>query len=249
MPKATRKRSIDPYALVGIVALQKADADALPRNQDLLRGCLSALLERARRRSMAQERLLRRHLRILAGLEQQMPQRLHDLAIPSLLSLAYAPPSKAKHWPEVLKLQWNTLLVYLREKDFNERAGWIEEHKSEIRKRLTSIPCNCRYRRDLANSIREVAERERKGKPTSLAFVATQILADVHSTGPENIRKWLRDRVDRGQADFAAWIIEKRRSEGWLEDYAKTVRLSIPYFSKVREKVTKTVLPSSGTVT
>jgi hypothetical protein len=109
-------------------------------------------------------------------------------------ALAFTKVSRSNHWGGTIKAQRDVLAAYLTVAPFplnvrNDalRELWFKEHGPPLVKSLTLYPCLCPYTASL-----EEAPLQAIKKCESHAVLIRLLLAHLHNTTPENIRKLLK---------------------------------------------------------
>lgn len=114
-----------------------------------------------------------------------------------LEEMASEPASKLTHVRENVAIQREMLIDYLMSEKFvdaNNPKMWLTERWDRIVTLLTTIPCRCCYNSSHENFIREAA-RSRKTLAT-VAHTADTILAALHNSTPEFIRKRAKNSIE-----------------------------------------------------
>jgi hypothetical protein len=146
-------------------------------------------------------------------LENEMPEERLD-AYSSWLLNALSRPSRSKiqHLLITLHLQRNFIVKFMEVHSYqnladNRQEEWFENtHGEHFFSVLTAHPCFCSYPRTLKEVLHPPAPRdhlsefdERKGKYLAPAgSTINYLLANLHHTTPEQIRKLLKKSLEEG---------------------------------------------------
>ncbi len=204
-PKA-RIENIDPALLTEWVKTAK---DPIPHSADILRGIVRALLNRIDESRPRDAKYIKFTIRQLAVIDrdrnkwfksfyQQVPGMFgfYLLMVGQLLAaLQRKKLPRSHHHVRMLHLQQSLLTAFLKKHrpqlgvDLN-LGTWLKRHNKELLSLLTQVPCFCKQRESLVGLDEEFPDCT-----GTLGEVVTLILAGLHRSKPENIRKLLKKKT------------------------------------------------------
>jgi len=147
----------------------------------------------------------------------------HRINHAGLLSIAHSPTPKSEHLILSIKLQWNTLVTYFGEQEFNQRVAWVRDHLPTITELASKLPCFCPYKTSFKRALGRIATlegaAEREGaKAVSATTVIIELIADLHNqAGSTLIQRLIKSSlpfIPKGR------VFQKRRFRGFAEDYS-----------------------------
>jgi hypothetical protein len=175
-----------------------------PNNPELLKSLVSCLLKRIETLDEGLGKSLRHLSKWLASLEEEVrlyparKERNLRLTNQGLLLIAAGTLSRNSHWYYTLNAQLDWLRDYVKKSEFplrgNNRAvtiqrqeQWIRAHAETIGRELSGWPCMCNYSGLGEFQYKPVLDTN-TNRPT-IGTAATAIVAFVHNTTVENVRK------------------------------------------------------------
>ena len=190
-------------------ALIQSDQRLLPRNPALLKLIVHALLYRIRQGDAKEEKFLRLFVRGISMAEAlAMRDEVHRKLLTRYLALdVYGllhDKPRADHHVPTLRIQQTLLIEYFESNGFRSNATeqintWLQRRVHEIWELIKPFPCLCNYRDSLNDMNLE------KPTPTeTFAELIRLILAELHVSTPENIRKLLKRPYKKLKVDVEA---------------------------------------------
>ena len=190
-------------------ALVLTDQYTFPKNPALLKLIAQALLYRIRQRDPKEEKFLRLFVRgvsmseELASKHQAFRKYFGKSLVANLSRLIQKRPRPEHHVP-TLRIQQTLLIDYLKSNNFQAKGveqikDWLHERVQEMWELIKPYPCFCNYRRTLADM-----DLDKPVRTETLTQLIRLILAELHFSTPENIRKLLKRPYKKLKVDVAA---------------------------------------------
>jgi len=209
MGKSLTNARISVGAVRLISAVQSRHSDPIPHNAGGLHRALESIVRNTEARDPHEGRVLKAQLQYLAGFEELKPESMNDQVLPDeegwLKDLGKQFPRQGgTHTSVTIAYQKQLIMTYwnLRDHQFPERANniaaqhdWLSKHAPNLFGQLAELPCFCSYQTTFTDDDwkRVRADRDKKGKSPMLtkAHVILLLLAHLHNSGPDEIKKLL----------------------------------------------------------
>lgn len=199
------KRSAVPYemteALQSYMNANLGEHGGLPR-PERLPSVLAAVLGRIARRDPEEWRYCLQRMATIANLDVALfvpEERIEYEVSVELERLAFGHSSKETHYRDTLRSQRGALLDFFRQEHFPHDVRdsgvvkkWLAVHWTRILALLTLIPCYCRYTSLSYNEFSADKITQTHSRWWGQARTTDLIIAVLHNTTPENLRRLLK---------------------------------------------------------
>lgn len=176
----------------------------IPQDLFLCRFIIDALLKRFESINASEGKSLRGVILTMANIERLLisPERKVEEYFIELIKIAEGRVSRLNHYPPTMQTQEKALKDYFEQEKFpsgknkDMRAKWVNKHGQPVYDLLKTFNCPCNYQ---AFEAWNNAVGKEASKPDTVFYhypddVRSFLLATLHNTTPENIKKYLKKK-------------------------------------------------------